>query len=140
MREEHDLRILEAFADALVRSATPSERDDVVGIPAVRLQNSQQSEREILVEQKSHDTRRGSGRLFDRWRQMRRHMSGVGQRGAHLVSSERVLGRHRLHGFAGGKQSDDCRDVHASPGDAGLAVADLRVDVDAIIHSKNINT
>ena len=66
MRQKHDLRILETFADSFVRRSAPPECDDVIGGEAIGLQYTLETKAEVFVEQEPHmpaEFRRRGGRL-----------------------------------------------------------------------------
>ena len=72
LREKYDLIILKPFTDASVRSATPSERDDVLRKQTIGLQAPEQPER---------SSRRGgrSRRLTNGGRQMSGDVSSIAE-------------------------------------------------------------
>jgi hypothetical protein len=61
LSQEEEVRIKEALANAVVRRAPPTDRDDVLDCVAVALQSPFKTERLVFVEEDSHDGWRTAG-------------------------------------------------------------------------------
>ena len=59
--QEQHLWVAQAFTNSRVRHPAPAERDDVLGLLAIRQQAAEQGEREVFVEQNPHDAWRTAG-------------------------------------------------------------------------------
>jgi hypothetical protein len=61
VREKDHVIILDACAKLGVGHTAPVQRDHVIGLHAVRAQRSEETEREVLVEEDFHDAWRTAG-------------------------------------------------------------------------------